>query len=190
MAEKIIHPRSHESHEMHDHSDHHERIKKHHDSAAEKAAKVHAETDVDKLAEQAKLHAEKSDHNKHDKHLDKAPDAVPGSQHTLKSQAYQQTLGRIQSKLSKPDQIFSKFVHSKTVESISNISAKTVARPSGVLGGSICAFLGSLILLYAAKHYGFSYNYLMLVILFVGGYAIGGIIEIVIWAVFTRKKQY
>lgn len=190
MAEKIIHPEHHKAHEAVDHKEHHERVHKHHESAAEQAKKELSEVNLSKLREQAKTHAETASHKTVEKHQDKEPDTPIGTQHALKATAYEQSLKRIQKHLSKPDRALSKVVHNKTVDALSNVGAQTIARPSGILGGSICAFLGSLILLYSAKHYGFRYNYLMLIILFVAGFLIGSILELIIWATYTRKRHY
>lgn len=190
MSERIIHPESHTSHESHSTSEHHERLQKHHESAAEKARKEVSEQNLAKLREQAKVHAETATHKTAEKHADKEPSLHVGSQATLKAQAYEQSLKRVQKKLSKPNRTLSKVVHNQTVEALSNVGAQTIARPSGILGGSICAFLGSVGLLYAAKHYGFRYNYLILVLLFAAGFLIGSAIELIVWAAYSRRNRY
>ncbi|MEO8863139.1 MAG: hypothetical protein ABI354_02340 [Candidatus Saccharimonadales bacterium] len=122
---------------------------------------------------------------------EKAPkENVFGSQQALKSEAYKRSLEKIQKKLPKTSKAFSKVIHNDAVEAVSNIGAQTIARPSGLLGGSICAFLGSSILLYTSKHYGFRYNYLVLLLLFIGGFALGALIELVVWMLHTRKQRY
>jgi len=190
MSEKIIHPEHHKNHEAgKDHKEHAERVKNHHERAAEHAKKELSEVNLAKLREEAKTHAEVAAKTT-EKHQDKEPEATLGTPHTLKAHAYEQSLKRLQKKLSKPDRALSKVVHNKTVEAISGVGASTVARPSGVLGGSICAFVGSVLLLYMARHYGFRYNYLLLFILFVGGFMLGSLIELVVWATYSRKRHY
>lgn len=93
---------------------------------------------------------------------------------------------QIRSKLSKPDKTFSKVIHNKTVESVSEVSSKTIARPSGLLGGGICALLGSAYLLYMTKHYGFEYNYFVFFLLFVGGFFVGMFGELLLRYVFRK----
>lgn len=105
----------------------------------------------------------------------------------LKQQTLQRTLRRIRKQLSAPDRAFSKVIHQPVVDSISQITGKTIARPSGLLGGSICAFIGSSAFLWMAKYYGFNYNYLMFALLFVAGFAVGMILELLILA--FRRKQ-
>lgn len=107
----------------------------------------------------------------------------------LKADAYNKTLRRIRGSLSAPNRAFSRVVHNRTVESISNVSAKTVARPSAFLGGSAGALIGSTVLLYMAKHYGFTYNYTVFLVLFVGGFAVGLLVELVFRLLFRRKTS-
>lgn len=105
----------------------------------------------------------------------------------LKDMTFQRTLTRIRHKLPATDKALSKVIHQPVVEAISQVGEKTVARPSGVLGGSIFAFLGSSLFLWASKHYGFRYNYLLFVIFFVGGFALGLALELLIHL--ARRKK-
>lgn len=107
----------------------------------------------------------------------------------LKATAYKKQLERIRDHLSPTERTFSKFTHAKVVDKTSNVMAKTVARPTGILGGAVCALIGSVIALYTAKHYGFTYNYLLFLALFVGGYLIGSSIELLLWVVVGRRRH-
>ncbi len=68
-------------------------------------------------------------------------------------------------------------MHLPAIEAASEVGAKTVARPIGLLAGGLCAFFGSVLLLWAAKHYGFRYNYLFFFLVFIGGYFLGLLVE-------------
>lgn len=98
----------------------------------------------------------------------------------LKSTAYKHTLKRIQSRLNTPERVFSRVIHRPVVERLSNFGAKTVARPSGILGGGVAALTGSSVVLYLARRYGFEYNYFVFFALFIGGFVIGLVLEGVI----------
>ncbi len=115
------------------------------------------------------------------------PDTAPGTVQALKGDAFKRSLKTVRAKLPAPARAFSKIIHNETVDTISNVGAQTIARPSGVLGGGIVAFAGSLILLYVSKHYGFRYNYLVMIILFVAGFAAGSLIEFSIWSLRIRR---
>jgi hypothetical protein len=100
-------------------------------------------------------------------------------QQELKQTAYKRTLAQVQRHLPRRFRSFSKVVHNPTVEAVSNVGAQTVARSSGLLGGSVCAFLGTLVFWYYSKHYGFRYNYSLMLLFFVGGFAVGLVLEVV-----------
>jgi hypothetical protein len=103
----------------------------------------------------------------------------------VKSQAYKKLMGHIQRQLPKNQRSFSKFVHRPSVEAVSEFSSKTIARPSGLLGSGISALLGSLIVLWVSRHYGFSYNFTVFIGLVVIGFALGLFAES-LWR-FVRK---
>lgn len=93
----------------------------------------------------------------------------------LKDLAFTRSMTRARKKLSAPSKAFSKIIHSPMIDSSSEFIGKTVARPSSMMGGALFAFMGTSILLWATKHYGYEYNYLLVILLFVGG-AIAGIL--------------
>ncbi len=138
-------------------------------------------------AERAVEHQAKSKHETHlekDSHKHEQPVYV---NQELKRIALERTLARVRHHLSKPSKTLSKIVHQPTVQAVSEVGAKTVARPSGLLAGSLCAFIGSSVIFYLSKHYGFEYNYLLFFVFFVSGFFIGLIIEIVL-RLFKRRR--
>jgi hypothetical protein len=106
----------------------------------------------------------------------------------LKDLTLSRELKQIQRKLKTPDRVLSKVVHQPLVRAVSEVSGKTLARPSGLLGGSLLAFLGTTSYLFYARHIGLQYNYLVFLLLFFGGFAIGLMLELVIWT-FTRRHS-
>jgi hypothetical protein len=105
----------------------------------------------------------------------------------IKSEAYKRTLTRTQKSLSPPARAFSKLVHNPAIDTISEVGAKTVARPSGILAGGIFACLGSGLFLWISKHYGYEYNFLLFALFFIGGFGVGLIIELLV-RLFRRKR--
>lgn len=95
----------------------------------------------------------------------------------LKAEALQKTFTRVRKHLSLPQKAFSQVIHQPIVDTISNIGAKTIARPSGLLTGGLIALLGSFFALYTTKRYGFSYNFTLFFLLFFMGYLLGIMIE-------------
>ena len=110
-----------------------------------------------------------------------------GAYSELKTQAYNRTLDRIRQRLSAPEKVMSKTMHHKVVDAVSSGVAQTAARPSGILGGGIAALIGSSVLLYMAKHYGFRYNFLVVFVLLGGGFAAGIAIELLIRVIAKAK---
>jgi hypothetical protein len=110
---------------------------------------------------------------------------VPIIDRKVKQQTYQKTLHHVQRQLPKAQRAFSKFVHRPVVEAVSEASAKTVARPSGLFGGGLCALIGSFALVWISRHYGFYYNPFVFIALVIAGFALGVLIE---WLWHAQKK--
>ncbi len=91
----------------------------------------------------------------------------------LKDMAYSRAMVRTRKHLSAPSRAFSKVVHSKVMDKPSEAIGKTVARPSGMVGGALLAFVGTSILLWVTKRYGYEYNYLAVMLLFGIGMVVG-----------------
>lgn len=99
----------------------------------------------------------------------------------LKKSAYHKIIKQAQLHLSGSEKNFSKFIHKPSVEKISDVSSKTIARPTSLLFGSIFAFIASLIFYFVSKRSGFEYNYILFSLMFIGGYFVGLIFETIFW---------
>lgn len=110
--------------------------------------------------------------------------------HQLKATAYTRTLHRIQTHLNPRERSLSRFIHRPGIEKASNIGAQTVARPIGILVGSVFALIGSSLLLYLSKQYGFRYNFLFAGALFIAGFALGLFVELVSRPFIAKKRRY
>jgi len=106
----------------------------------------------------------------------------------LKQLTFNRTLVRVRKHLTAPDKALSKFIHSPFVDRLSEATGKTVARPSGFLGGGLVALAGTSVLLYLTKKYGYEFNYLAFLLLFVSGFVAGLLIELLI-KLLLRKKH-
>ena len=101
-------------------------------------------------------------------------------QHLLKAKAYKTGLKRLRSRLSPAKRGFSYFAQSRIIDDLSNFLGRTLARPIPLLSGSVVALLGTLVTVYLAKHYGYSYNYFLIVYFFIAGYLLELLVEILI----------
>ena len=162
------------------------------------ALKQRAEADSEAQADDETLEAikkdieqtavSKEDFNQSESSADAAPASTYVSEE-LKAMGGRRVLTNVRMHMRRPARVFSKAIHQPVVERISEAAAPTIARPSGILGGGIAALVGSGTLLYITKHYGYRYNYLVFIILFVGGFIAGMAIELLVRAVFRRNRS-
>jgi hypothetical protein len=109
----------------------------------------------------------------------------------LKRITLQRELQAIRRKLPARERAFSKVVHQPVVRTISEVAGKSVSRPSGLLGGGLVAFLGTSGYLYMARHSGFTYNYLIFLVLFIGGFLVGLGLELLVYmATASRRRSH
>lgn len=152
-------------------------IQKNLDRSREKAEKATSQHEVAEIKKQVEAHAI-SGKEFAPSETDTTPKQEFAAYSGLKQQSYKQTLTRIRQRLNGPEKAFSKFSHNKTVDRVSEGLAKTAARPSGILGGGIAALVGSTVVLYMAKKYGFEYNFSLFFLLLAGGFIVGILIEL------------
>ncbi|MDL2341457.1 MAG: hypothetical protein QFB87_00020 [Patescibacteria group bacterium] len=113
------------------------------------------------------------------------PAAPPNS--FLLKQSLKQELRSVQRKESRSARTLSKVVHQPAVQVASDVAAKTVSRPSGLLGGGLLALVGSSCYLYLAYHIGFVYQPTVFLLLLVLGFGLGVVAELVIRLVVRTK---
>ncbi len=139
-------------------------------------------------AEAAKAEDINKRHLKHDQNHDKAH--AHHASDGFASYSAKQTLNRVRKHLKPAERNFSKVLHNQTVDTVSNVAGATVARPSGLMWGGVFSLLSSLILYIMARHYGFEYSFFVGIIFFVGGFALGLLLE-VLSKIFRKKpKRY
>jgi uncharacterized membrane protein YraQ (UPF0718 family) len=70
-----------------------------------------------------------------------------------------------------------------------NHEAKSVGRPSGIIGGGLMALIGTSIYYYLSRHYGYSYNSFVFLLLMLVGFVLGWSIEVTIkfYKAFSKK---
>lgn len=95
----------------------------------------------------------------------------------LQNMALDRQLIRIRRHLSPYGRAVSRIIHQPVIDTVSETSGKTIARPSGILGGGMVAFLGTLAYYYVTRHYGYSYNAFIFLLLLFFGFVAGWAIE-------------
>lgn len=87
--------------------------------------------------------------------------------------SYNAKMHEIQSHMTPAGRAFSKIIHNKAVDAVSEAVGSTIARPNAILSGAIAAFLFSLATLMIAKHYGYRLSGFEAIGAFVAGWLIG-----------------
>ncbi len=107
----------------------------------------------------------------------------------LKRITLQRELQSVRRKLPAAQRLLSKVIHQPAIRAVSETAGKTVSRPSGLLGGGLVAFLGTSAYLYLAKHLGFEYEYSVFLVLFVGGFVVGLVLELLVHAATVKRRR-
>ena len=126
--------------------------------------------------------------NLHSNEVDDGNKSTPPVSADLKKMGLKRELKNLRKQLKPSDRLVSRVIHQPLVRVVSDVSAKTISRPSGLLGGGFLAFLGSSSYYLFAKHVGIKYNYLIFTMLFIVGFILGLLIEAIVWATHSRKK--
>ncbi len=157
----------------------HERAAKHHETRAENSRHEHRENleqILDKIEETAKS-VHEAGHQEAETPKKSNPRFV-GKQ--LKQNNLKSSLRRIQKDLKPYQRPLSKFIHNGAIERASELGAKTIARPDGLLFGGIASLLVSLGVMFVCRYYGYEYNYFIGLISFPVGFIIGILGELVL----------
>lgn len=107
----------------------------------------------------------------------------------IKNLRMRRNLAHVQKRLKPAQKSLSKLIHQPLVQRTSEVAATTVTRPSGLLGGGITAFIGSLIYAYLSRSAGFTYNFSMFLCFFVGGFVLGVAGEFALHQLARRKQR-
>ncbi len=94
-----------------------------------------------------------------------------------KEYGFKATMHTVRKNMSAPEKQFSKFIHRPVIEKASEVAGSTVARPSGIAGASIAAFIGLLSLYGVAKFVGFTLSGSEMPLLLLCGFALGILAE-------------
>ncbi len=83
------------------------------------------------------------------------------------------TMKEVQEQMPAPSRAFSRVIHNKTVEKVSDVAATTVARPNAILSGAIFAFVLTLGIYLVAKNLGYPLSGFETIGAFILGWVIG-----------------
>lgn len=157
-----------------DASEHRESPRESLEKAEAKHKAERATTEAVKLAEREAT--EKAQNMKGTQHSSEHSPAKKRGHLITKSQrdaSFAREMDHIQSEMKPSERKFSKFIHDRTVEHISDGLGATIARPNALLAGSVAAFLAVTILYMTAKHYGYQLSGFETIGAFAVGWALG-----------------
>lgn len=162
---------------------HHERLNENREKAAEQAKNNKHETETirhevqDTAISGAEYHKPQSEQRQVTTPQTKAD----------KLHAFDTIMHHVHQSMSKPERAFSSFIHKPVVEKTSETLGKTVARPSGIAGATIAAFIGLFSIYSVAKFAGFELSGSEMPLLLAVGFAAGLLTE---WIVKSTKAIF
>jgi cobalamin biosynthesis Mg chelatase CobN len=87
--------------------------------------------------------------------------------------SFDTTMQEIRTHMSPTSQAFSKVIHNKAIEKVSDVASNTVARPNAILAGSVFAFILTLAVYLIAKNLGYTLSGFETIGAFIAGWALG-----------------
>lgn len=176
MSERQItnHERSSEHRiDIKDAREHQERIKVRH----EKAAELESDNKHEQAIARYEVKAEAISGNEYSKPQSEKRQPLPVTTKKDKERSFDTIMHQARGQMSKPERTFSKFIHKPIVEKTSEAIGKTIARPSGITGATIAAFIGLFSIYSVAKFAGFQLSGSEMPILLSAGFALGLFVE-------------
>lgn len=105
-----------------------------------------------------------------------------------KKAVYKKELKNVRAQLPRGSRTFSKVVHNPVVEKVSDATAKTIFRPSALIGGALTGLALGVAVYILARYYGYVIPNLTLVLLLVVGALLGVIVEFIVTR-FRRQPE-
>ncbi len=128
------------------------------------------QTELHQTAEQARREAAKT---KEKRAHQAARHNAHRFQGTEREASFEQTMEEVRYDLPRSTRGFSRFIHTPTIERLSEVLGNTIARPDALLAGGISAFVVVLGLYLYAKYAGFSLQGSETIVAFIIGWLLG-----------------
>jgi hypothetical protein len=90
-----------------------------------------------------------------------------------RDESYNTTMNEVRGQMSTPSRAFSKIIHNRAVEKVSEVTGSTIARPNAILSAAIFAFILTLVVYLVAKNAGYRLSGFESIGAFLLGWAIG-----------------
>jgi len=159
----------------------------------EKVGEQSHEKDVDNARHEALEQATKIDlEHKHQEATERQPS--PAERRKVgpigkaeRDASFNATMHEVQSQMSGPSRTFSKIIHNRTIEKVSDVAGNTIARPNAMLSGAVFAFVLTLVVYLVAKNLDYRLSGFETIGAFVVGWAIGIIYDFLKVMITGRK---
>jgi hypothetical protein len=159
----------------------------------EKAGEHSHERDVEGARHEALEHASRIDHEREQKEVaerqpspaERRKDGPLGK--AERDASFNTTMNEVQQQMSGPSRTFSKVIHNKVVEKVSDVAGETVARPNAMLSGAVFAFILTLGVYLLAKNLGYTLSGFETIGAFIVGWVIGMIYDFLKVMITGRK---
>lgn len=167
-----------------------ERLRNLHETAAEKERTERNPEQERRDAEREAKEQAKSQEQERPDRLEKKPAperrGAPSKQERAK--AFDSTMENIRKDMSLPQKTFSKLIHNRSVEVVSEAVGSTIARPNVILAASASALLFTTFAYVIARYYGYTLSGFESIATFAIGWLAGIIFEYVRVGLFNRRK--
>lgn len=152
-----------------------ERLKELHEQLEKKSEQSHEKADdaLKEARERAKSIEMEKEPAKAERHVSPAERRVERKTKKEKDIAFETTMAEVRSQMPGPSRVFSKVIHNKAVEAVSEAAGNTIARPNAILSGAIFAFGLTLAVYLVAKNFGYPLSGFESIGAFALGWALG-----------------
>ena len=153
----------------------------------EKSAEKSSESNLEQARTDAIERATSKEHVDEPAEREETPEKPLRASKKQKDASFDNTMTEVRQHMSKPSREFSKVIHNKAVERVSDTVGGTVARPNAILSGSVFAFLFTLALYLIARFNGYPLSGSETIAAFALGWVVG-IIYDYLRLIVTGKK--
>lgn len=122
-----------------------------------------------------KAHSKEKEHKKTERKAESAERRRGPITKKERDASFNRTMNEARHHMSGPSRTFSKVIHNKAVERVSEIGGSTIARPNAILSGAVVAFVLTLLVIVIARHYGYPLSGFETI----GAFAVGWLLGIV-----------
>ena len=166
--------------------EHHERLREERERAGEKSHE-NLENARHEALERAKSVEHQETSPKHERQPSPAERRNSPAGKVERDASFNATMNELQTHMTPASRAFSKVIHNKAVEKVSDVAASTIARPNAILSGAILAFILTLGVYLVAKNLGYTLSGFETIGAFVLGWILGFVYDFLKVMITGRK---